>query len=248
MRWKIACLILLILAIWLGISQVYSRIRENELQERVDKYAKEKLREQGYQEGEYEKPKIPDAPPGSKALLHVSGKVHYASLPAAGVGVPPLQPSAEAPASLASVAGPVVPRGNPCDLNALDVTIGCTVDAMSEPGKPFARLLASGEIRGWDQIRILPEQPSGEIHLQVAPSAKPKTWGLDFLAGAAIGSRNGLEAGFSGSGKGRLGWYSLVEYQYATTSKSYDSYSESYYSSGDPSTVRFHAGVKIRIK
>ena len=247
-RWKFLCIVLLLALIFLVFFYVKASMDLASAQELVEKYVADKLKEQGYQEGTYEPPKITDAPIGSKPLLHVTGKVHYAPVPAIVTGVQPLQPSADAPASLVPVAGPVVQRENPCNLDELDVTIGCTVDAMSQPGRPFARMLASGEITGWGQTRILPEMPSGEIHLEVAPSAKPKTWGLDFLAGAAIGSRNGIELGLSGIGKSRLGWYSLVEYQFPTGGTAYDANREATYSTGSPSTWRLHGGLRIRVK
>lgn len=251
-RWKFIAILLLIACLCLAAFWGVTAYRLAQTEETVNEYVKKELKDKDFQEGEYEKPDIPDAPEGSKPLLHVTGKVRYPrkSRGPQGtdvqeqtpvVGVTPLDVTAAPPT-------PEFPRGNPCSLDDLDVEIRCTVDAMQEPGKPWARLLVSGQIEGWDQVRILEEQPSGSVELQVTPKAKPKAWGLNFMAGAAIGSRNGIEAGFSGMGKKRLGWYSLVEYQYATGGTAYDAYRETTYSTGSPATWRIHGGIVLRLK
>lgn len=252
MRWKILCVVLLTMVL-LGsvlLIQANSRIKQSE--EIIDKYAAAELTRQDYVPGEFKKPDIPKAPAGTTGIVHAEGTVRY--LPKSGApgtiaATLPTGPEDGPPGgSAGSPQTPDVPRETSCSLDDLDVTLRCIVDALATPTRPWAKLTQSATISAWGQTRQLPWMPAGDVELQVAPSVVPPRWHLDLLSGVAAGERFGLEVGATWTGKSRLGPYLMVEWQPAEGGSSYSSDSYSYSSSGEPSTWRVHAGLRIRLK
>lgn len=252
MRWKLLCVILLALVLVGGVLliQANSTIRQSEAM--IDAYAQKELKARDYSEGTYETPKVADVIAGTKPILHTEGTVHY--LPksgASGLTATPLPTGGPLTPDLVATGGsptPDVPRGNPCSLDDLDVTLRCAVDALATPTRPWAKLTQSATVSAWGQVREFPWMPAGDVKLQVTPAVVPPRWHLDLLSGVAAGERFGIEVGATWTGKSRLGPYLLVEWQPATGGSSYSSDSYSYSSPGDPSSWRIHAGLRIRIK
>lgn len=226
MRWKILCVLLLACALALGAYLIAANIELRQAEKLVGAYVAGELKLQGYQPGRYKKPTIPDAPPGSKPVAHVAGTVHYAPTSRGPEPRPSATPALDAAQPNEVNAWP--PSIQPCDLTTLDVSVKCVADLMAEPTKPYARLVISGKLVGFGQVRELPPTTAGEISLEVAPAVVPPRWRLDLLAGLAAGERNGMEIGASWGGRRRLGGYALVEYQ--------------------PPTWRVHGGIRFRLK
>lgn len=255
MRWKIATVLLLVAFIWTLIWAIRAASDLHEAEAVVEKYAVEKLKEKGFREGTFTRPSITEVPIGTKPISHVTGMVHFAPKSGASSGAGAIDSGstvASKPVSITEGSSPTpldVPRETiPCNLDELDVTMRCTVDTLATSSHPWAKLVQSGTIKAWGQTLELPPTAAGEIHLQVTPAVVSPKWHADLLAGVAVGSRYGMELGASWTNKSRLGPYFLVEWQPATGGSSYDSYSESYYSSGDPATWRIHAGLRVRLK
>jgi len=244
MRWKIATAVLLVVAFYLLVLAIQSKKRADAAEKIIEGYVVPELRDKGFDDGVFIGPKISDAPPGTKPILTAKGTVHYPAVVPA-----PVEP-AVLEAELVAVPVPPVPAVTipNCDLNDLDVTINCALDALVTPAKPWARLVTSGTISAWGQTRDLPPTPAGKVNLDVSPSVVAPRWHADILTGVAAGSRFGLELGASWTGKSRLGPYFLVEWQPATSGTAFDSYNDSLVSTGDPATWRIHAGMRIRIK
>jgi hypothetical protein len=242
-KWKFATVALLLLVLFGAGLLIKAGIKQRQADEIIDKYAVAELERQKYVPGTFETPDIPEAPAGTKPILHAAGSVRYAPVSAVPQGVSAPSP-AEPGVLRVPPAGAVEAPPTPCNLDDLDVTLRCVVDGLATPTKPWVKMMTSGTISGWGQTRDLPPIEAGDIKMQMAPSVVPPRWHLDLLGGVAAGSRFGLEAGAAWSGKSRLGPYALVEWQPATGGSS----SESYVSTGQPSTVRVHAGIRLRIR
>lgn len=238
-RWKILCVLLLIILAWVIVMAIQAKSRADNAEELVDAYASKELDRQRYVPGVLVKPKIPDAPAGTTPILWATGSVRYPPKPQAqeihDTPPPPIQAE-------------IVPRGIPCSLDDLDVTLRCALDALVTPTRPWAKLVTSATITGYGQVRELEPTPAGDVRLEVAPAVVAPRWHLDLLGGIAAGSRFGVEAGASWTGRSRFGPYFLVEWQPSTGGQSYDSYAESYYSTGEPATWRVHGGFRVRIR
>jgi len=223
---------LLVVALALAAMLVVARFRLSASDEIVERYVAGELTRQGYVPGRYTKPTIEDAPPGSKPVAHVDGTVHYPPKSGSPVLSPTTPPTPEAAHHDETADG--APQTLPCSLDDLDISVRCVADLMAEPTKPWARLVTSGTISGWGQVRELPAAQAGTLTLEVAPTVAPPTWRLDLLAGVAAGSVPGLEIGASWGGRGRAGGYLIGEWQVPT--------------GGDPATWRLHGGVSVKLK
>ena len=247
MRWKILCFLLLSLLLITGVLLIQAGIKAKESDDIIDKYAKAELERQDYVPGKFETPKIPDVLPGTKAIVHATGSVHYAPMSGAPSVVVPLSPGVVAGVRTAPQDQPGSPP-TPCSLNDLDVTLRCSLDALATPTRPWGKLMTSGTIKAWGQTRELPETAAGDVHLSVAPSVAVPKWHMDLLGGIAAGSRIGFEVGTSWTGKSRFGPYVLVEWQPSTGGSTWNSYSDSMVSTGEPATWRLHGGIRVRLK
>ena len=249
-RWKAATVVLLLLVIYLVVLAIQAKQRADAAEDVIARYVDPKLDEEGFVPGDYDKtPDVATVVPGTKPIVHAKGTVRYA--PRSIAAPARLDPPSEPPQPATDTAwerAPAAPATVPCSLDDLDVTIDCTVDALATPTKPWVKLVTSGTIKAWGQTRELPEAAAGNVNFDIVPSVVPPTWHLDFLAGVAAGSRFGVEAGAAWTGRSRLGWYTMVEWQPATGGTAYDSYTESTYSTAEPATWRVHAGVRVRIK
>ena len=251
--WKWFCLILLAISVALGFAWLSSYLHSRESDKALDAYIDSEARAKGFGGGKFVEPSIPDAPAGSKPLFHAEGTVRYPpKLRAGGTGPTQQTPSGGEPQHELAAAGPSssqlkTPQFN-CSLDDLDVSIRCSFDAISSPGRPYGRLFVSGQLQWYGQTRELPRVPADDVELQVSPWLNPSTWHLDVLGGVAAGQRFGLELGATWTGRSRLGPYFLVEWQPTTNSSSYVSSSEAYVQTGDPATWRIHAGMRIRVR
>jgi len=242
--WKWIALILLAVALALGASLVVAHFRLAASDKIVEQYVSGELTRQGYVPGRYKKPTIDDAPVGSKPVAHLDGTVHYPPKSGSPTLSPTITPAPEAAHHDETAAG--TPQTLPCSLDDLDISVRCVADLLAETTKPWARLVTSGTISGWGQVRELPTAQAGTLTLEIAPTIVPPTWRLDLLAGLALGSRQGVEFGASWTGRTRLGGYLLAEWQPATTGSI--PYYEGTLSTGEPATWRLHGGVRVRVK
>ena len=252
--WKWLCLILLAVSVALGIGFLSAYLHSVESDRALDHYIDSEAKAKGFAGGTFVEPSIPDAPEGSKPLIHAEGTVRYPPrIRAGGTGPTQRTPSGGEPPTEPAAAGPSLsaktktPPAN-CSLDDLDVSVHCSFEAIASPGRPYGRMFVSGQLQGYGQTRELERVPAGDVELQVAPWLNPLTWHLDLLGGMAAGERFGIEVGATWTGRSRLGPYFLAEWQPATSSSSYVSSSEAYVQTGDPATWRIHAGMRIRVR
>jgi len=251
--WKWLCLILLAVSVALGFGFLSAYLHSRASDKALDAYIDSEARSKGFGVGRFTEPSIPDAPAGSKPLFHAEGTVRYPpKLRAGGTGPTHNTPAGGEPTTEPAAAGPSSPQLETppinCSLDDLDVSMHCSFDAISSPGRPYGRLFVSGRLDGYGQTRELERVSAGDVELQVAPWLNPSTWHLDILGGVAAGERFGLEFGATWTGRSRLGPYFLVEWQPTTSSSSYVSGSEAYVQTGDPATWRIHAGMRVRVR
>lgn len=214
-----------LLCLALGVGWGITAVRLHYSESLVDSYVASSLVRQGYVPGKYAKPDIPDAPAGSVPVLVAKGSTRYAPIvvPVHQPGILPVIPPANPPVSPVS-----------CNLDDLNININCSIEAMGQPTKPFARITTWGEVSGFGQIRKLPPTPAGDVELVMAPSVVPPRWRLDFLGGLVIGwSRPGVEVGLAWTGKSRLGGYVMAEY---------------FVPQGQELPWRVHGGIRFRLK
>lgn len=243
-RWKIATVLLLVALVYVLVLAINAKQRADAAEAVIDEYALKRLPVIGFKPGDFKPPKIPDAPPGTKPIVVVDGQTHHPPVVAPPAPNPTTPPIVERPISVVDGGG----TPPPCSLDDLDITLGCKVDVLTTPTRPWARLLTSAKIEAWGQTRIIEPTPAGEVHLEVSPSVTVPKWHLDALAGVSAGERFGVEAGATWTGKSRLGPYVLIEWQPSTGGTAYDSYSDTSYSTGQGPQWRIHAGLRIRVK
>lgn len=238
-RWKILAILALLAMTWLAISWWTTARELGKAGEIIDKYATEELERQGYDDGVFKVPTIPDAPLGTKPILRAEGRVRYPPRTAI-VPVPIPVVDAWTTTQPVTVADVTIPRSTPatiaipnCNLDDLDITVNCQVDALATPTRPWAKLVTSGTISAWGQVRELPPTPAGDVHLEMTPAVVPPTWRADILTGVAAGERFGVVVGAQWSGKSRVGGFALAEWQPAA---------------GDTATWRVIAGASVRVK
>jgi hypothetical protein len=233
LRQRIVMVLLAVALVLMFMQWVIAKKEVLRLTRVAERVASVELPKADYRTGEYKVPKpTTGLPEGVKPMVHVAGKVVYAPRPRAADAPPPTTTTPRGDAVAGPDASPRTPT--PCSLDDLTVTFGCQADVVTNPARPWARLVASGRLEGYGQVRDLPATPAGRLDLQVAPSALPPKWHLDLLAGASGGQRVGLESGAAWTGASRWGGYGLVEWQPA--------------SGGDPSAWRVHAGLRVRLK
>ena len=114
----------------------------------------------------------------------------------------------------------------------------CGFRVVRAGGAPLGKIEWSGYIIGPDGKRVVERGPipMQDVELQVAPEAVgvEPSWRLDLLGGLSGGERAGVEAGVAWTGRSRLGYYLLGEWQPG--------------SGADPATWRAHGGVRLRIR
>jgi len=263
-RWKIACFLMLAVCVSLAFGFLSAYMHSRESDKALDAYIDADAKRKGFGKGEFEEPKIPDAPVGSKKIFTIEGGVTYA--PKKGASRPdPTTPIASAkltpevgtarpdpaPAGIPTKTADMAPvLTGQCSLDEVGLDVKCKADGIAAPGAPYGRLTMSGKLYGFGQARDLPEMTAGDVKLSVAKWLDPATWHMQVMGGVAAGERLGLEFGLSGRGRSRFGWYSLVEYQPAVSGdQAYSSSTETYSTVGaEPSTWRVHAGMTISVR
>lgn len=192
-RWKWAAIAAAGVALLLLALLVVAHFQLSSAESIIEDYAIAELPKRGFVIGKWGEPNITDAPVGTKPIARVEGTVVYVPTTGAVADSPPAPQSG--------------PQQFPsCDLNSLEVSVKCAADILATPSDPWARLVTSGSIKGYGQVRELPEAVAGRIHLDVAPSAavKPLLWELRTGLGLPGPSVN---IGFTRMFNRRLGVY-----------------------------------------
>lgn len=147
------------------------------------------------------RPRIPDAPPGTRPVATVSGSVRYM----------PVRPPVAAPPAPGAPPPPTVPAGAGCDLDSLAVDMDCRAEVATASGVPVARLWVHGVLEHDGQRRELPWARVGnQITIPVPGGLQPVETAAPEVRAVALPPPDRFALGLRRPSQWRTGWVAGV--------------------------------------